>query len=156
MLAVRHLSGAQDWKGFKVAVFQHSSEKVEFAVYCHCLRQPPPVLFQTNTDDNDQAVENKTRFADHLTREFVQDDGCVSDILFFGGRTSLTDTTHSNAEGTRQTLALRALGTSWGQLLGHQDGIATAPGRNAWRHLPSGGCSTERPEHNGRKKETKA
>ena len=103
MLALRHLCDAQDWKSFKVAVFQHSSEKVDFAVYCHCLRQPPPLLFQTNTEDHDQAAENKSRFAPHLTREFVPDNGCATDIFSLGGKTSLTDTTHSNVEHTRPT-----------------------------------------------------
>ena len=86
MLALRHLCDAQDWKSFKVAVFQHSSEKVDFAVYCHCLRQPPPLLFQTNTEDHDQAAENKSRFAPHLTREFVPDNGCATDIFSLGGQ----------------------------------------------------------------------
>ena len=86
MLALSHLCDAQDWKSFKVAVFQHSSEKVDFAIYCHCLLQPPPVLFQTNTEDHDQAAENKSRFAPHLTREFVQDNGCATDILSLGGQ----------------------------------------------------------------------
>ena len=127
--------GAQFWKGFKVAVFQHSSQNKPAQTTTTRLQRTRPDLLT-------------------ISREFVQD--VYLTFCFLEGRTSLTDTTHSNAEGTRQTLALHALGTSWGQLLGHQDGIATAPGRNAWRHLPSGGCSTERPEHNGRKKETKA
>lgn len=86
LFALRHLCDAQDWKAFKVAAFQHANTKVEFAAYCKCLLKPPAILYQTNKADHALAADNKKKFAAHLTRHFIGDDGCKADISSLGGQ----------------------------------------------------------------------